>query len=234
MGFVVLPALAADIGPVYDAYFAAFKNNAVTRAFFPSATEDDLTKSDSEFRKVHTQNTLQYWQTTPTQYTVKCVDTETDKVVGMALWDIYLTPSDWKKGEISWLHGKEKDRADALISPLWDVRERLWGNKRYLYCHVIAVHPDHCRRGVGELLFRFGMSIAEQTNLPIYIESSKEARRLYEKMGCKLLKERPIHKSEDMWPEKTNGAKEDQDVALYVWVPSNKVDLLPQEVELAP
>ena len=38
MGFVVLPALPADISPVYDVYFAAFKNNAITRALFPSAT----------------------------------------------------------------------------------------------------------------------------------------------------------------------------------------------------
>ncbi|KAF2853247.1 acyl-CoA N-acyltransferase [Plenodomus tracheiphilus IPT5] len=233
MGFVVLPALVADISSVYDAYFAAFKNSPVTRTFFPSATDEDLVNSDSEFRKLHTQQTLQYWQTTPTQYTIKCVDTETGIVVGMALWDIYLAPSDWKKGEISWLHGKEKERAEALISPLWNVREKLWADERYLYCHVIAVHPKYQRRGIGELLFKYGIGVAEQTRLPIYIESSKEAQRLYEKMGCRLLKERPIHKSEDLWPDKTNGAKEDHDVALYVWVPSDKVNSLPQRIKLA-
>jgi hypothetical protein len=52
MGFVVLPALVADIPKVYDAYFAAFKDNAVTRAFFPSATVEDMTNSNSEFRCV--------------------------------------------------------------------------------------------------------------------------------------------------------------------------------------
>jgi hypothetical protein len=52
MGFVVLPALVPDISAVYDVYFAAFKNNAVTRALFPSATEADLTDSKSEFRYV--------------------------------------------------------------------------------------------------------------------------------------------------------------------------------------
>jgi hypothetical protein len=50
MGFVILPALVADIPEVYDAYFAAFKDNAVTRAFFPSATEEDMTNPNSEFR----------------------------------------------------------------------------------------------------------------------------------------------------------------------------------------
>lgn len=52
MGFVVLPALTPDVSAVYDVYFAAFKNNAVTRALFPSATEADLTDPNSEFRYV--------------------------------------------------------------------------------------------------------------------------------------------------------------------------------------
>lgn len=164
------------------------------------------------------------------QYTLKCVDASTGKAVGMALWDIYLTPSDWKKGEISWLSGKDKERADALINPLWDARAKLWANEKYLYCHVIAVHPKYQRKGVGELLFKAGASIAEQTHLPIYIESSKEARRLYEKVGCWLLKERPVHKSEDLGM--SNGAKEDRDVALYVWT-SEDLEKLPKTIELA-
>ena len=148
----------------------------------------------------------------------------------MALWDIYLTPSDWTKGEISWLKGEEKARADALISPLWNAREKLWTNEKYLYCHVIAVHPDFQRRGVGELLFKFGQGIAEQTQLPIYIESSKEAVRLYEKMGCKRLEERPVHKSEDLSPGKVNGKKEDCGVALFVWTAQGTE--LPKAVKL--
>lgn len=50
MGFAVLPALVTDIPAVYDAYFAAFKTSAITRAFFPSATEDEMMDSQSEFR----------------------------------------------------------------------------------------------------------------------------------------------------------------------------------------
>lgn len=50
MGFVVLPALVKDISAVYDAYFAAFQDNAVTKALFPSATAADMTDPNSEFR----------------------------------------------------------------------------------------------------------------------------------------------------------------------------------------
>lgn len=53
MGFVVLPALPADICAVYNVYFAAFKDNAITRALFPSATAEELTDQESEFRYFH-------------------------------------------------------------------------------------------------------------------------------------------------------------------------------------
>lgn len=151
----------------------------------------------------------------------------------MALWDVYLTPSDWRKGEISWLHGKELDRAEALVMPLWNAREKLWLNERYLYCHVIAVHPEFQRMGVGALLFTFGTNISRQSGLPIYIESSKDAFRLYEKMGCRPLRERPVHRAQDLWPEDASGVQEDREIDLFVWLPENGDGQLPKAVELA-
>jgi hypothetical protein len=50
MVFVVLPALLADVSAVYDVYFAAFKDNAITQALFPLATSEDLINPESEFR----------------------------------------------------------------------------------------------------------------------------------------------------------------------------------------
>ncbi|KAH6633423.1 acyl-CoA N-acyltransferase [Boeremia exigua] len=232
MGFVVLPALPADISAVYDVYFAAFKDNAITRALFPSATAEDLTDPESEFRKGHTAHTLQYMQNNLTQHTLKCVDAETGKIVGMALWDVYITPSDWEKGEIGWLSGKERQRAEALIGPLWGAREKLWSKERYLYCHVLAVHPDSQRKGVGELLVEYGKKIAVQANLPIYVESSKDAIRLYEKTGFRWLKERPVHKLNDLWPDSSSD-EEDQEIPLLVWIPEGQKSILPAAVQLA-
>lgn len=161
------------------------------------------------------------------------MDSETGQIVGMALWDIYLTPSDWKKGEITWLQGKERERAEALVSPLWNVREKIWLNKRYLYCHVIAVHPSFQRRGIGEMLFRFGTDIAREAGLPVYIESSKDAERLYEKNGSRRLKEKPIHRSQDLWPEDNGDNGEDREVALFVWIPEGGEKTLPDSAVLA-
>ncbi|CAI9637391.1 acyl-n-acyltransferase [Alternaria burnsii] len=227
MGFVILPALVPDISAVYDVYFAAFKDNALTRALFPSATEKDLTDANSEFRQAHTAHVTEYWKTSATQYTFKCIDTETNKIVGMALCDVYITPSDWKKGEIGWLDGKERERAEALVKPLWDTREKLWLNERYIYCHVMAVHPDYQRKGIGELLFKRETTISQQTGLPMYIESSKEGVKLYERMGSRRLKEKLVKSNE------TNGAGENEECPLYVWLPEGGEKRLPKSVELA-
>lgn len=136
----------------------------------------------------------------------------------MALCDVYLAPSDWEKGEISWLKGEERERAEGYVMPLWNMREKLWHKERYVYCHVMAVHPDFQRRGVGELIFKFDMAIAQQAGLPMYIESSKEGTRLYEKMGCKRLEEKLVDE---------NG----QEAPLFVWMPEGAS--LPKAVKLA-
>lgn len=135
MTFVVLPALIPDIESVYTVYFRAFAGTPLLTALFPSASTSDLVDPESEFRKAHTGHTLSYWHSSKTQYTLKCVNSENGEIVGMALWDVYLTPSDWKKGQIDWLQGEEKERAERLVTPLWNAREKLWDEQRYICKH---------------------------------------------------------------------------------------------------
>lgn len=150
----------------------------------------------------------------------------------MALFDIYLTRSKWRRGEISWLSGQERERAEALVSPLWDAREKFWLNERYIYCHVMAVHPKYQRKGIGKLLMEYGIGIAQQVDLPVYIESSKEGVRLYEKMGCLRVKNSPKDKSGDLATRETNGAPEDPKLALFVWLPKGGEEKLPIAVKV--
>jgi ribosomal protein S18 acetylase RimI-like enzyme len=184
-------------------------------------------------RKGHTAHTQHYGTTDPTQYTLKCVDCETGQVVGMALWDIYLTPSTWRRPEISWLSGEERNRAESLISPLWDAREQLWLDKRYLYCHVIAVHPEYQRRGIGQLLMEYGIGVAQKASLPVYIESSQDGMRLYEKLGCQRVREPRNHGVKDMGQSAVNGFEKGSEVVLFVWVPTGGEGTLPESIKLA-
>ncbi|KAH7093242.1 acyl-CoA N-acyltransferase [Paraphoma chrysanthemicola] len=215
MGLVVLPAHVSDISEVYDVYFAAFRENAVTRALFPSASANDMTNSASDFRKVHTSH----------------VNSDSGEIVGMALWDIYLSPSTWTRPQLSWLEGDEKVRAETLITPLWNAREQYWYGERYIYCHVIAVHPSHQRKGVGQKLLNYGISIAQQTKLPIYIESSRDGIRLYEKMGCRRIRRRSRPQARPSTIEHCGKYKVDE-AALFVWFPSGEESILPRHIEL--
>lgn len=151
----------------------------------------------------------------------------------MGLWDVYPTPSDWKRGKIDWLDGLDRKRAEALVGPLWDAREKMWNKKKYVYCHVIAVRPEYQRKGIGKLLTEFGIRVAQQAGLPIYLESSEVGQRLYEKMGFRYLENKIVHKAEVLWDGEEECDGKDQEVPLMVWVPEAKEALLPKEVILA-
>lgn len=227
MPFVVLPALIPDITAVYDVYFAAFHTTPITQALFPGATTEDFLNANSEFRRNHTSHVEKFWQRSSTQYTLKCIDTESGQIVGMALWDVYPTPSDWKPGDICWLSGQEKERAEALVSPLWEARKKYWDNACYVYCHVTAVHPAFQRRGIGKQLTDFGIRIAAQAQLPIYLESSKEGFRLYKKLGFRKLKDSVIHRAE------VTREEEDARVPLMLYVPQGAEANVPAIVEFS-
>jgi hypothetical protein len=134
MVLAVLPALIPDIPRVYEVYFSAFQNEEMGRimldVLFPNAVTDS-----PEFRKAHAAATISYWHTSDVQYTFKVVDTETGEIVGMALGDIYIRPrseEERKNHGVPWLEGKERERAEKVLNPLWEVREKVFGGRPYI------------------------------------------------------------------------------------------------------
>lgn len=133
MGYAILPALIPDIEKIYDVYFAAFQNDKMGRIMvdilFPSGTDSP------EFRKHHTAGTLDWWHKCGTQYTFKCIDTETGEIIGMALGDFLplgRTDEERKYQGVPWLEGAQRDRADAVLKPLHEARERLFGGRPHI------------------------------------------------------------------------------------------------------
>ncbi|KAK5076778.1 hypothetical protein LTS08_005949 [Lithohypha guttulata] len=184
MGFIVLPASIPDIRLVYDVYFAAFDGELVTQILFPWDIHNE------DFRKGHAAHTLDYWQKDKLQYTYKCVDTETDKIVGMSLWDYHWkerSDEERKLPAVDWLQGEQKDRAEEFIRAFWQRKEELIGGKRHVYCHVVAVHPQYQRRGIGALLTQPGIDVAQQLEVPLYLEATDNATKLYSKLGFEKL-----------------------------------------------
>ncbi|KJK78709.1 hypothetical protein H634G_06085 [Metarhizium anisopliae BRIP 53293] len=216
MGQVILPALIPDIRRIYDVYFSAFEHDLMgqimLKILFPGAQI-----TDDEFRKGHAAGTLQYWHSSDNQYTLKCVDTSTGEIIGMGLGDVYLrerSPEERKNHGVPWLEGEHRERAEKVLNPLWEMRERFFGGRPYIYCHVIAVDPQHQGRKAGQLLVQWGMQMGELAGLPLYFESSPSTVNLYKKMGFELLPEKIVHKAEVL------GTEKDIEVPLMVKMPS--------------
>lgn len=132
MPFVVLPGLLPDIPKIYDVYFAAFDGQPILDALFPAGYKGE------EFRTGHTAHTIEWWKTASMQHTIKCLDTDTGDIVGMATYDVYWKErsyEEWKSPEVTWLEGKEKEKCEALLKPLWEKKEKLWEGRRHVCMH---------------------------------------------------------------------------------------------------
>ena len=84
----------------------------------------------------------------------------------------------------------------------------------------MAVHPKHQRRGIGRLLVQWGVDVAEQLKLPIYLEATFEGMRLYEKVGFKPLTREKVTLSESI-----TGIPGGADIPLMARMPSALKDL---------
>ncbi|KAK3298101.1 putative GNAT family acetyltransferase [Chaetomium fimeti] len=203
MVHAVLPALIPDIRKIYEAYFASFDNeqmgNIMLGILFPGGVDSE------EFRAAHAAGTLDWWHKSDTQYTYKCVDMDTAEIVGMGLIDVYIKPrteEERKNGGVPWLAGEQRERAEKVLNPLWEVREKLFGGRPYIYTHVIGVAPEHQGKKAGAAIVSFGIDLCNRTGLPMYFEASPTSVNMYEKFGYERLDETIVHKAELLGTEK--------------------------------
>lgn len=54
-------------------------------------------------------------------------------------------------------------------------------------CHVIAVHPNSQRRGVGALLTQWGVDVGDRLGVPVYLEATDASIKLYNSLGFQKL-----------------------------------------------
>ncbi|KAK3303903.1 uncharacterized protein B0T15DRAFT_534937 [Chaetomium strumarium] len=215
MVFAVLPALLPDIRKVYDAYFAAFRNDRMgeimLQILFPSGVDSP------KFRAAHAAGTVDWLRKSTTQYTYKCVDMDTGDIVGMGLLDIYMPPGradEERKFEgVPWLEGEQRERAEKVLQPLWEAREKLFGGQPYIYVHVIGVTPEHQGKKAGAVMVSFGIDLCDRTGLPLYFEASPTTVGMYEKFGYERLRETVVHKAALL------GTDSDVSVPLMVRMP---------------
>lgn len=133
MVFVVLPALIPDITPVYDVYFAAFKDEPIIGYYYPNGVNRDE----------HRQQVLDQWSLDPDSYTLKCVEPATGLIVGMATFEVqWHTGSNRPGGVAGMLEGWERQRLETVLQSLSSMREKLVGERRHvckLMCSILSI-----------------------------------------------------------------------------------------------
>ncbi|KAI2632572.1 acyl-CoA N-acyltransferase [Hypomontagnella submonticulosa] len=209
MPLVVLPAQVPDIKAINDIYFTAFEDVPVMRFLFPSGVNRD----EYDMATQHT------WEHDPSTYPIKCVDTSTGEIIGMATWQLFWKHGEehsWKKPSgVDWLQGEERETSEKVLMPIFEMRDQLFGRRRHVYLPTTAVHPDHQKRGAGRLLMQWGIDIAEKLELPLYLETSEDVAPFYEKMGCERLTDVKVIQTAEV-----TGAPGDVEVPLLVKMPS--------------
>lgn len=83
--------------------------------------------------------------------------------------------------------------------------------------HAIAVDPKHQGRGAGAMIVKELINLSNDSNLPIYLESSASAEGLYKKMGFVRVPEesaRVIHSKSVL------GTETDVEVPLMIKTPA--------------
>lgn len=144
MGNVILPALIPDITRVYDVYFNASEAEPMAKLMLEILFPGGITE---EFRKGHTEHTLKYWHDSSLQHTIKCVDSETGEIIGMGLHDTHFlerSEEERKNPGITWLDGEYKARAEKILNPLWEAKEKMLGGRRHICQSSLLIFCTYC------------------------------------------------------------------------------------------
>lgn len=134
-GLACLPGLIPDIKNIYDVYFEAFRGEPILDILFPTGIDD-------KFRDLHTQGTSEYWKQSKVQYTIKCVDSMTGEIVGMGLWDVLIegrSQAEIEDPGVTWLEGKERERAESVLGPLWEKRRQIMGKTPHICEYTFTI-----------------------------------------------------------------------------------------------
>ncbi|KAL8726985.1 MAG: hypothetical protein Q9166_006348 [cf. Caloplaca sp. 2 TL-2023] len=148
-----------------------------------------------------TERQLGWWVGDPTATWVKVTDSDDPDagdggVIGGALWHVYekapFGPDAEKKaheGETCYWwpeEGRQRELADHMMNQFTYPRTQRM-HRPSLLLEICYVHPEHRRRGAGNLLVGWGTKKADELGLESFVEATDDGRPLYERHGFKVV-----------------------------------------------
>ncbi|KAI9880639.1 MAG: hypothetical protein M1830_001643 [Pleopsidium flavum] len=173
---------ASEFPEIMACYWAASRNprSKFTPLFAP-VLDSGPTSSDDALKGFMARSWFAH-SLDPSSHWIKVVDPDQDnKVIAAAKWMIY--PKDpFAKGipptpsAFWWPDGEGRRYVNMVFENITKLRVR---RQPHALLHGSMTHPDHRRRGAGNLLMDWGTRKADELGLESFIEASDMGRWLY-------------------------------------------------------
>lgn len=134
--------------------------------------------------------------TQPYTHFLKVVDSELDgRMVAVGYWDIYEDgPTDEQFEKLCTPH-PPPEGVEGMWLRAWNDffayiasgRRKYFPRAPVAFLNLLAVDPEHHRRGAGTLLVKWGVEKADEIGIEGFVEGSKMGAPLYEKFGFRVV-----------------------------------------------
>jgi GNAT superfamily N-acetyltransferase len=184
------PMTEADADAHLAIMWASFGTDLMS-VFYPKG----MSANDREHMKADTLKSMRKNKPTEQFLYIKAIDTDLPadaQIISTAKWQIYPRQrseeeldQDAKEGsrDTMFSEGADVEAMKAFFSELADRRKERFGGEPYVLLSILAVHPEHQRRGLGALQLKYGLEKADEMGLRVYLESSPKGKGLYKKYG---------------------------------------------------
>ncbi|KAK5680000.1 hypothetical protein LTS10_007948 [Elasticomyces elasticus] len=190
MPIKLLPMSEADISDHVDIVRDAFAND-LGSIFYPNG----LNANDREHMKADTLKSMRKNKPWEQHLYIKAIDTDLPsdrQIVSTANWQIYprqrsveeLDRAAEEAGSTPLFSGSANvESMMAFYGESAEKRRERFGGQPYVLLGMLAVHPDHQRRGLGAMQLKLGLAKADELGVQAYLESSPQGKGLYAKYG---------------------------------------------------
>ncbi|KAF2720637.1 hypothetical protein K431DRAFT_346944 [Polychaeton citri CBS 116435] len=195
-----LPLEQADYTNYYRIVAAAFAENGLNPMMFPNGYSDAALKHMVEDLK---REDVAY----PGRFhRFKVIDTSLPadnvhgQLIGISTWKVFAperSQADLEREEAKHQADVEKyglpegmngEAVGAYFGEMEEFRKQYFGGKPYVLLALVATHPDHYRKGAGAMHLKKGLEMADELDLPAFLEATPHGAPLYRRHGYKDVK----------------------------------------------
>ncbi|KAI9668291.1 MAG: hypothetical protein M1821_001111 [Bathelium mastoideum] len=125
-----------------------------------------------------------------------------EEAIALAHWVFHLAGSEEGREYVEKERkGEHVEEEETKYSAVWRAelkrdfsggmnraRREIMKDRPYIYLRGLAAKPAHHRKGAASMLLKWGIERSDGAGLPIYLESSKKGKPVYEKFGFEILR----------------------------------------------